>query len=60
MIFFIDQITQSFNKDDLSMGSIKDSEESILTGKGQADEDFKEEEEDKHSFKMDIHDLQER
>ena len=40
MIFFKDQITQSFNKEDSFMGSIKDDEENILAGEGQADEDL--------------------
>ena len=35
-----------------------DDEESILAGEGQTDEDL--EEEDIHSSKIDIHDLQER
>ena len=62
MIFFKDQITQSFNKKDSSMGSIKDSEKGILVGEGQVDENFEDEEEqeqDKNSFEMNIHDLQE-
>ena len=58
MIFFKDQITQSFNKEDSSMESLKDSEEGILAGEGEAKEDL--DEEDKHSSNMDIHDLQER
>ena len=51
MMFFKDQITQSFSKEDSSMESIKDDEESILVGEGQVDkEEEEEEEEDKHSL----------
>ena len=41
MIFFKDQLTQSFNREDLFMGSIKYSEEGILVGECQAVKDLK-------------------
>ena len=54
MQFFKDQITQSFNKEDSSMESIKDGDDNIIVGQGQEHE----EEEDINSEDMDIQERQ--